>query len=47
MNAFVRWEQGAWCADAAHRLNLPWLIDRRVPLALRFAAARALLCPED
>jgi hypothetical protein len=45
MSAFVRWKQGCWCAEAAHRFALPWLINERVSLKIRFEAAAALLCP--
>ena len=43
MNAFVQWKQNCWCAEAAHRFAWPWLIDQRVPLAIRFALAAVLL----
>jgi hypothetical protein len=43
MSPYVRWKQNCWCAEAAHRFALPWLIDERVPLAIRFALAASLL----
>jgi hypothetical protein len=45
MTAFIRWKQGCWIAEAAHRFNRPDLFDQRVPLRIRFATAAALLHP--
>ena len=45
MNAFVRWKQNCWCAEAARRFDLPWLIDDRVPLEVRFPVAAERLHP--
>lgn len=43
--AFVEWKQNCWCAEAAHRFNLAWLIDNRVPLEVRFPVAAKRLHP--
>jgi hypothetical protein len=45
MNAFVRWKKTCWCAEAARRFDLPWLIDDRVPLEVRFQLAAKRLHP--
>jgi hypothetical protein len=43
--AYGKWVQECICATAAHRYGWPWLIDRAVPLRLRFTVASVLVCP--
>lgn len=46
MNAFVRYKMQTWICEAAARFGRADLLDQRVPLAVRFRAAVALLHPE-
>jgi hypothetical protein len=42
---FADWKRECWCAEAARRFKLPWLIDDRVPLQVRFPLAAKRLHP--
>lgn len=40
---FIDWKRECWTREAAERFDMPWLVNRRVPLAERFAVAERLL----
>lgn len=43
MDDRARWMQTCYCAEAAQRFAMPWLLDERRPLALRWPVAAFLL----
>lgn len=42
---FAAWKRECWCAEAAQRFDLPWLINDRIPLEVRFPPAARRLRP--
>ncbi len=42
---FADWKRECWCAEAARRFDLPWLVDDRIPPEVRFTLAAKRLQP--